>query len=248
MADKKNEPLKTETTETKPSITDQIPGAGNAMDFIKKNQNILLAAVAVVVLIVVFLLMRGGGSSNAASEGRAENELRNIRQYMQMDSFNIVLNGSDTLGVTSVKNFIKKYKGTEAADEVRLYGGICYMSQGNASEAIKLLKETGSFGKQLEARKLALLGDAYSEKGTAANPLNQSDCKEAIDYYRKAADEFKEDDANASAYLYKAAQLYSQIGNGAKAVELYKEIKDKYPTSKQMLNVEKYLGKEGVEN
>lgn len=247
MADKKNEPLKTEAPATKASIADQIPGANNAMNFIKKNQNVFLAAGAVIVVIIIFLLMRGGGATGA-KEGRAESELRNIRQYMQMDSFNVVLNGNDSLGVTAIKKFITKHKGTEAADEARLYGGICYMNAGNSTEAIKMLKDIGSLGKQMEARKLSLLGDAYSEKGTSASPLNQSDCKEAIDYYRKAADKFSEDDINASAYLFKAAQLYSQLGNSPKAVELYKEIKNKYPNSKQMLFVEKYLGKEGVEN
>lgn len=247
MADKKNEPLTTETPEKKSSLTDQIPGAGNAMAFIKKYQNILLAAGAAIVLIVVFLLMRGGGG-DASKEGRAESELRNIRQFMQMDSFNVVLNGNDSLGVTAIKKFITKYKGTEAADEGRLYGAVCYMNAGNPAEAIKMLKDAGSLGKQLEARKLSLLGDAYSEKGTAASPINQGDCKEAVDYYRKAADKFPEDDANAAAYLYKAAQLYSQMGNSAKAIEVYKEIKNKYPNSRQILYVEKYLGKEGVEN
>lgn len=247
MADKKNEPLTTETTEKKASITDQIPGAGNAMAFIKKNQNILLAAGAAVVLLVIFLLMRGGGN-DAAKEGRAENELRNIRQYMQMDSFNVVLNGNDTLGIKPIKKFISTYKGTEAADEGRLYGAVCYMNAGNPAEAIKILKDAGSMGKQLEARKLSLLGDAYSEKGTAVSPISQADCKEAVDYYRKAADKFPEDDANAAAYLYKAAQLYSQMGNSPKAIELYKEIKNKYPNARQIIYIEKYLGKEGVEN
>lgn len=247
MADKKNEPLKTETPGAKASITDQIPGANNAMEFIKKNQNVFLAAGAVIVVIIIFLLMRGG-EATGAKEGRAESELSNIRRYMQMDSFNVVLNGNDSLGVTAIKKFISKHKGTEAADEARLYGGICYMSAGNTAEAIKMLKDAGSFGKQLEGRKLSLLGDAYSEKGTSASPINQSDCKEAIDYYRKAADKFGEDDINASAYLFKAAQLYSQLGNSAKAVELYKEIRNKYPNSKQIIYVEKYLGKEGVEN
>jgi tetratricopeptide (TPR) repeat protein len=147
-----------------------------------------------------------------------------------------------------LKKYLAKYKGTKAADEARVYGAVCYLGISNPSEAIKMLKDAGTFGKQLNARKYCLLGDAYSEKGMAASPVNQSDCKEAIDYYRKAADAFADDEANASLYLYKAAQLYSQTGKPDKAKALYLEIKDKYPGSSQLSNIEKYLGKEGVEN
>lgn len=249
MADnKQKDPLKnTEIPESKTSVTDQIPGIGGAMEFIKKYQNLLMAAGVIIIGIIVFMMMRGG--SNGTKELNADKALQPIRQYMQMDSFNVVLNGNDSLGVPlGIKKYIAKYKGTRAAEEARMYGAVCYLSTGNAAEAIKMLKDAGSFGKQLNARKLSLLGDAYSEKGTSASPLNQSDCKEAIDYYRKAADEFSDDEMNASAYLFKAAQLYSLTGKPEKAKELYQEIKDKYPGSSQLNMVEKYLGKEGVEN
>jgi len=249
MADKKKDPLQnTETPETRTSLSDQIPGVGGAMDFMKKNQNIFLAAGAVIIGLVIFFMLRGSGGSSGAKEFAADKSLQPIGQYMSMDSLDLVMNGNDSLGVTAIKKFISKNKGTKAADEALLYGAICYMNAGNSAEAIKMLKDVGSFGKQIQARKFSLLGDAYSEKGTAANPLNQSDCKEAIDYYRKAADQFTEDGTNASMYLFKAAQLSAQIGNNAKAKEFYQEIKDKYPTSKQINLVEKYLGKEGVEN
>jgi tetratricopeptide (TPR) repeat protein len=249
MADnKQQDPLQTtETTEVKTSLKDQVPGIDGAMAFIKKYQNMLIAAGVVILGLIVFLMMRGGTSG--ASELNADKALQPARQYMQMDSFNTVLNGNDSLGITSLKKYLAKYKGTKAANEARLYGAVCYMHAGNPNEAIKMLKDVGSLGKQENARKFSLFGDAYSEKGTSASPVNQSDCNEAIDYYRKAADAFTEDEGNAATYLFKAAQLYSQTGKPEKAKELYKEIKDKYPGARQVTeSIEKYLGKEGVEN
>lgn len=248
MADKKQQTpaQEPEVTETKKSLTDQVPELGGVMQFVKKYQNILLVAVIAIVGVIVFMMLRGGG--NGAKELNAEKAIQPIRQYMQMDSFNLVLNGNDSLGVKGVKKFLSAHKGTEAANEMRIYGAVCYLAAGNTSEAIKLLKDAGTFGKQMNARKYSLLGDAYSEKGMAATPANQSDCNEAIDYYRKAADAFPEDENNSAAYLYKAAQLYSLTGKSDKAKALYKEIKDKFPGSSQTNMVEKYLGKEGVEN
>ena len=248
MADKKTTTPETQpgTEETKKSLTEQVPELGGIMQFIKKYQNILFIAGAAILAVVVVMLLRGGGSST--KELNAEKAIQPVRQYMQMDSFNLVLNGNDSLGIKGVKKFLSTHKGTKAANEMRIYGAICYMATGNPSEAIKLLKDAGSFGKQMNARKNSLLGDAYSEKGMAANPVNQSDCNEAIDYYRKAADAFPEDENNSAAYLYKAAQLYSQTGKADKAKQLLKEIKDKYPGSSQTNMVEKYLGKEGVED
>jgi tetratricopeptide (TPR) repeat protein len=249
MADnKQQDPLQTtEATEVKTTLKDQLPGMDGALSFIKKYQNILIAAGVAILGIIVFMMMRGGTSG--ANEMNADKALQPMRQYMQMDSFSTVINGNDSLGVTSLKKYLAKYKGTKAANEARLYGAICYLHLGNPNETIKMLKDVGSLGKQENARKLSLFGDAYSEKGTSASPVNQSDCNEAIDYYRKAADAFSEDEGNAASYLFKAAQLYSQTGKAEKAKELYKEIKDKYPGARLVTeSIEKYLGKEGVEN
>ena len=92
---------------------------------------------------------------------------------------------------------------------------------------------------QVQARAYKLLADAYSE-------LNKND--EAISYYQKAAHHFTDDTYNAAEYLFNAAGLSEKTGKTKEAIELYKEVKDKFPGTQQSSEADKYLAKLGVYN
>jgi tetratricopeptide (TPR) repeat protein len=236
-----------QTNEQAPASIKEIPGVDQIIGFWKKYQNYVLIGLFLILGIIAFLIIRGRGGANAQKALTADKALFEIQRYIQMDSFNIALNG-DTLGNIGLKNIIKKYKGTPAANEAAVYVGICQAGLGNYNEAIKNLKDAGGFGKQLDARRTMALGDAYAEKGMAANPVNKSDCKEAISYYKKAADAFADDADNTALYLWKAAHLHDAIDEKDKAKEIFTTIKEKYPKTTVGLQVDKYLGKLGVEN
>ena len=68
------------------------------------------------------------------------------------------------------------------------------------------------------------LGDAYSE-------LGKND--DAVTYYKKAAETFDEDQANASEYLFRAGIKLEVMGKTKDAVDIYKQLKEKFPQSQR---------------
>ncbi|MFZ9214830.1 MAG: tetratricopeptide repeat protein, partial [Sediminibacterium sp.] len=92
--------------------------------------------------------------------------------------------------------------------------------------------------KQIQMLAIGALGDASAE-------LNKKD--DAIDYYKKAAASFSEDESNASEYLFRAALLSETTGKNEAALALYKEIKEKYPTTDKGFLADKYIYRLGSE-
>jgi tetratricopeptide (TPR) repeat protein len=148
------------------------------------------------------------------------------------DSAKLVLNGDGTnKGVLYV---IKEFSGTKAANLAKYYAGISYFKIGDFEKSIQYLKEFSTDAPQIQSIAYGTIGDAYSE-------LKKN--SEALDYYKKAATHFPEDDIISSAYLYRAAQLQEVLGKNDEALAIYKDIKAKYPKTEIGLNVDKNIFK-----
>ena len=76
------------------------------------------------------------------------------------------------------------------------------------------------------------LGDAYSEANKKAD---------AVDAYKKAATTFEDDKDNSSEYLFRAAMLSEVLGKNKEALDLYKQLKDKYPSTLRGAQIDKYI-------
>ena len=59
--------------------------------------------------------------------------------------------------------------------------------------------------------------------------------------------QLSEDESNASEYLFRAALLSETTGKNAEALALYKEIKEKYPTTDKGFLADKYIYRLGSE-
>ena len=133
---------------------------------------------------------------------------------------------------------ISKFKGTDAANIARLYAGECYLILNDNTNAIKYLKDFSTSSKLFQARAYKLLGDAYADQGKN---------KDALDYYKKAAHHFKEDAENSSEALFLAAYLaQTKLNDTKQAVELFKELKEKFPNTVRGSEADKYLARLGV--
>jgi predicted negative regulator of RcsB-dependent stress response len=142
--------------------------------------------------------------------------------------------------IADAENVIKQYGSTKGGNLARFYAGAAYLKKGNFDKAISHLKEFETDAPQIQAKAYKLLGDAYAEKG---NP------KDAVDYYKKAARHFEEDDNSSSEALFLAAYLSDKVLNDKSgAVELYKEVKTKYSQTQWAFEAEKYLATHGVYN
>lgn len=207
-----------------------------AQDFWTRYQKQITIVLAVLVLGI------GGwwGYRNFVVKPKAEkavDAMFKAEQYYRMDSLQKALNG-DGINWGFVR-VIREYGGTEAGNLARLYAGDAYLRIGDYNNAVKYLRDYSSSAKQYQARAYKLLGDAYSELGKI---------DEAISNYKKAANHFTEDRHNSAEALLFAAALSEKSGRTKEAIELYKEIKERFPETTFANEADKYLAKLGVYN
>lgn len=208
-----------------------------AKDFwTRNNKPITIAALALLLVIGGFFGYKK--FIQEPNERKAAEAIFKAEEYFRMDSLTQALNGDGQYpGFLKV---IDKYGGTKAGDLARYYAGAIYLQQGNAANAVKYLSDFDSDAEQIQARAYKLLGDAYAEQGKNGDALNS---------YKKAAHHFEEDEAASSEYLFMAAYFAERImKNTGEAKDLFKELKEKYPTTPKGLEADKYLAQLGVYN
>ena len=171
-------------------------------------------------------------------EEKAADAMFKAEEYYRLDSVNLALNGDGQYA--GFLRIISKYGGTDAANLARFYAGSCYLKLDDNANAIKHLKEFSTDAKQIQQRAYKLLGDAHADLGKNA---------EALEYYKKAAHYFEEDQANSAEALFMAAYLSDRVlKNQKEAIDLYKELKEKYPQTQQGMEADTYLAQLGVYN
>lgn len=169
-------------------------------------------------------------------EERASDAMFRAEQYFAMDSSNLVLNGDgQSRGVLYV---INNFSGTKEANLAKYYAGVSYLKLGDFNNAVKYLKDFSTDAKQIQMMAYGVLGDAYSE-------LNKKE--DAIASYKKAAETFEEDENNSSEYLFRAGLLAETTGNASQALELYKQLKDKFPRTEKGFQADKYINRLSIE-
>lgn len=169
-------------------------------------------------------------------EEKAQDAIFKAQQYFAQDSLNKALNGD---GVN--KGFlyiIKNYDGTKSANLAKYYAGVCNLKLGNFNEAIKYLKDFSTDSKPVQMMAYGCLGDAYGEANKKGD---------AVDAYKKAAATFEDDKDNSSEYLFRAGLLSEILGKNKEALDLYKQIKDKYSNTLRGAQIDKYIYRLSIE-
>lgn len=208
-----------------------------AKDFWSRyNRPILIVSAAIIIL--------GGGYLaykyliKIPKEKKAAEAIFKAEEYYRMDSLQLALKGDGQY--PGFEKVISQYGSTDAGNLARFYAGTIYLKEGNAANAVKYLKDFSTDAHQVQARAYKLLADAYAEQGKN---------NEALDNYKKAAHEFEADQQSSSEYLFMAAYFADRVMNNKKeAVDLYKEVKTKYPQSQFAMEADKYLAQAGVYN
>jgi tetratricopeptide (TPR) repeat protein len=199
--------------------------------FFQKNQR--------PILVVLFAIVIGVGGVFAYNkfikqpkEEQASEASYKMQQYFGMDSSNLVLNGDGTnKGALSI---IKNYDGTKAADLARFYAGISYLKLKDFNNAIKYLKEFSTDSKPTQMLAYTNLGHAYAEAGKK---------DDAVESYKKAGNTFVDDENGSAENLALAAGLLQTMNKNKEALELYKEIKSKYPNATKAAEADKNIYK-----
>lgn len=160
------------------------------------------------------------------------------------DTVNLVLNGGNSNGsnITGILKIINSYGNTKTGNRARYIAGSTYLHIKDFDKAIKYLKEfDGGDADQVESKAYIMLGHAYAEK---------KNTDEALSYYKKAANVNTKDESVTPYALLMAASYADATGKNKEAIDLYKEIKDKYPTNAAVTSgdIEKHLARLGVIN
>jgi hypothetical protein len=198
----------------------------------------------IIMIVSAAIILIGGGYLiyknfiKAPQERKAMESLFKAEEYFRMDSMRLALNGD---GMNpGFEKVINQYGGTKGGNLARFYAGSAYLRLGDFNKAVKYLDDFKTESKQIQARAYKLLADAYSEQGKT---------KEALSNYKKAAYEFEEDEVNSSEALFMAAYLADRVLNDkTQAVDLYKELKKKYPQTQYGFEADKYLAQNGIYN
>jgi tetratricopeptide (TPR) repeat protein len=195
---------------------------------------------AAIIIVAAVLIFGGWFAYNAwfvqPKEEQAEKAIYKAQQYYAEDSSYKVLHGDGlNKGVLAI---INNYSGTKTANLAKFYAGVSYLKLGKFKEAVDYLKDFTSDSKPVQMKAYGCLGDAYSE-------LNKK--SEAIDAYKKAASVFEADETNSAEYLFRAALLSEVNGNNKEALDLYKQLKDKFPATMRGSQVDKYIYRLSIE-
>jgi tetratricopeptide (TPR) repeat protein len=198
------------------------------------------AKPAAIIIAAAVLILGGWFAYNAwlvqPKEEQAEKAIYKAQQYFAQDSSYKVLHGDGVnKGVLAI---ISNYGGTKTANLAKFYAGVSYLKLEKFNEAVNYLKDFTTDSKPVQMKAYGCLGDAYSE-------LNKK--SEAIDAYKKAAATFEDDETNSAEYLFRAALLSEVSGNNKEAVDLYKQLKDKYPTTMRGAQADKYIYRLSIE-
>ena len=212
--------------------------ANKSEQWIEKNSKPLFyGLVAVAVAILGYLAYNNFVIE--PTEKEASNELAypktffakaNIAAGIAADSlYTLGLEGGDgKYGFIDVAN---QFSGTKAGNLANYYAGISYLKMKKYEEAINYLSDFDSSDELLGPIALGAIGDAFAD-------INQQE--DALTYYEKAAAK-KDNEFTAPLFLFKAAQTAMDLKNYNKAENLYTTIKDKYATSDQGTDIEKYI-------
>ena len=157
------------------------------------------------------------------------------QRLFEDDSLRMALNGVPRKNITGMTEVADNYGGSKAGKLAHYYIGMALLRQGKYEDAIDELKQFKAGDKIIMPLALGGIGDAYVQ-------LKNYD--DAVDYYMKAA---KDDDNEFTApHFYKKAGLvYEKIGEYKKAKDVYQTIKDKYKTSHEGTDIDKYIARAG---
>ena len=191
--------------------------------FFEKYKKAIVGCVAAVIVIIVCAIL----ANNYYFEPRANEastELAKSQELFDQQQFDKALVGFQKVAAD--------YSSTDAGNLAQLYIGICQANLGKWQEAVDALESfSGKDDQMISPAAEGALGNAYAN-------LNQLD--KAVDHLKKAA-KMADNNSLSPTFLIQAGEILESQGKKDEAVELYKEVKEKYFNSMQYQSIDKYI-------
>lgn len=199
--------------------------------FLKHKKLIFSILCAVIVVIVGGILYHSYVA--LPHEEEASTELAKSEQLMMQQQYDQALKGFQRVA--------SDYSGTDAGNLANLYTGLCYahLQKPDWKKALEYVEKFSTRDDQLVSPESQVaLGDIYA---------NNDQLDKAIQSFKNAAemaDKRAEGNINLTVSplaLLKAGQLLESQGKKADALEIYKNIKQKYVSSPIYQEIDKYI-------
>lgn len=197
---------------------------------IDKYKKPVMTGLAVVVIAVAGFFLYKSFILEPKNQ-KANEALFKGEQYFAMNDYDKALKG-DSTGYKGFIYIAEEYSSTKAGNLARLYAGMSYAQSGNYQEAVKYLESYDECDDEMiTPAAVGVLGNCYAH-------LNQLD--KATETLLKAA-EMADNTTLSPIYLQQAGEIFESQGNTDKAMNCYKDIKNKYPQSMQAAEIDKYI-------
>jgi tetratricopeptide (TPR) repeat protein len=198
--------------------------------FLIENQKTITIVVGVVLLIVLAVF----GYKKYIIEPKTQDAQEQIfyaQQFFAADSLDKALYGDGNhLGFVDIA---EEYSSTKPGNLANYYAGISFLKKGDFDKAIDFLSKFEADDKVVIAMAKGAIGDAYLEKDNK---------EKALEYYVMAA-EIRDNNFTSPLFYFKAAQTAELLNNYNKALDYYKNIKTNYPSSKQAVEIDRYIAR-----
>ncbi len=204
--------------------------------FIQKYQNLLLLGIVAFVVAGAYFYTQWGSADEENIEALQEMAMAEV--YYQQDSVGRAI--TEQIQFLGFESVIDQYDGTDAANLARYYVGTGKLRLGEIDAGISYLEEFEKGDNMVSGSAWGALGYAYEQKADFAG---------AAEAYQKAAVTPAENDFTTPMYLMDAARNFESAGNPARALEIYQQLKKKFPRYQSVANqtVTKYIYKLGGE-
>jgi len=202
--------------------------------FIENNQKTITYVIGgLIVIVLIFFGYRK--FIHLPKEKAAQEAMYKAELYFEQDSVDLALMGDgENYGFLDI---IDDYGSTKAGNLSQYYAGICYLEKGEYQNAIDYLKDFSSSDILVSGMALGAIGDAYMELG---------DIDEATDYYLQAARN-NENEFSTPTFLLKAGWAFELNKNYEDALDVYEQIKQDYPRSREARDIDKYIARAKAE-
>lgn len=198
---------------------------------IKRNPIISTIVAAIVLAALIFIGVYLYNRHIDAKNTEAATKIAKGQEYFAQGNFDQALNG-DNAGYPGFVKIASQYSNTKTGNVANLYAGLAYYYKADYDKAIKYLEEFDTKDDAfISNNAIAALGNCYAKKG-------QID--KAISLLKEAAE--RADNPIVSPYcLVQAGELLESQGKLDQALELYQQVKTKYPESGEAQTIEKYI-------
>lgn len=197
--------------------------------FIEKHLKEIGIGLAAVCVIAVGIFL--WNNHQKSQENEAANAIAASQNAFMAEQYEQALNG-DGAAEKGLLKIIKEYSGTKTANLAKAYAGLCYFNLNKVDDAIKMLSDFDAKDDAVISPAIvSALGNCYADKG---------DWQKGAELMVKAAKKADNDAVTPVLYI-QAGELYENNGQSDKALELYKEIKDKYYRSALAGEIDKYI-------